>query len=815
MRWQWQRGEVIVTIDTVKSSGRRRSGLFRALSIGVASVLATAGLGLAAVPASAGGSPMTFTSITPVTGPTIGGTAFTIVGTNFTSASTVTIGGAAATGLSETAGTSITGTTPAGAVGAADVVITDPTNGSVTGAGAFTYSTVNLSATTVVAGSPLTVSGVTIPGASVTVTFDHLSGSDTADAVTGDYSVALTPLKATTAGYLNSQVVVKANGDTISTPADVVTVTQALTGASQLVRGTGTCSNTPYCLDPSLTAGTGYDLITLIGSGLTNYNSVNNSDFVGTVGAGNPSLASLTGPYVTFSNASGVAYVAAWVWAGQIGANWVLYAVSGGAVGAAQTAPITGTYVLTPFNDPAITGSTSVTFDSLTSEGFSPMSGPNTGGTPFDISIAGSYTVTGVTIGGVAVSSFTATVSATSPTITSVTGVTAPATAGLDDVVITYTSGSFTLPSVFTYVGFASITPSSGPTWAPQGVVILGGGFTGSTGATVGGNAMSGFQVVSDTEITGFVPQGALGPADVVILNPNGNLVGLGAYTYLSVPLGGGGGGGGSPQAQAPLVITSTSGTAGSPLTLTTSGGSGTGAVSYVVTSAGTAGCSITGTVLSATSAGTCTVTATKASDATYSVISSAPTTITLAAALTAQAPLVITSTSGTAGTPLTLTTSGGSGTGAVSYVVTSAGGASCSITGDVLSATGAGTCTVTATKASDGTYSAVSSAPTAITLAAATPPPPVRKRPHVRAIRVNGFVWVGRMSTVTITGVGFYAQPTITSNEPGTRAGVAHDNGSTLVVRVSLQAGSPKGWHTFTITLANGTWCRVNYLVK
>jgi surface protein len=87
----------------------------------------------------------------------------------------------------------------------------------------------------------------------------------------------------------------------------------------------------------------------------------------------------------------------------------------------------------------------------------------------------------------------------------------------------------------------------------------------------------------------------------------------------------------------------------------------------------------------------------------------------------TAQSPLTLTSTAGTAGTALTLTTSGGSGTGAVSYSVTSAGTTGCSITSGVLNATTAGTCTVTATKAADATYSAVSSAATTVTFAAAS----------------------------------------------------------------------------------------------
>jgi hypothetical protein len=68
---------------------------------------------------------------------------------------------------------------------------------------------------------------------------------------------------------------------------------------------------------------------------------------------------------------------------------------------------------------------------------------------------------------------------------------------------------------------------------------------------------------------------------------------------------------------------------------------------------------------------------------------------------------------------------------------------------------------------------------------------------------------------TLTIVGTGFYGHVTVTSNEAGTRAVVTHDSGKLLTVRVTVRAGSRKGEHTFTIRLANGKSCRVNYLVK
>jgi hypothetical protein len=61
--------------------------------------------------------------------------------------------------------------------------------------------------------------------------------------------------------------------------------------------------------------------------------------------------------------------------------------------------------------------------------------------------------------------------------------------------------------------------------------------------------------------------------------------------------------------------------------------------------------------------------------------------------------------TSGTAGTEIVLSFTGGSGTGAVTYVVASPGTAKCVITNGKLIATTSGSCTVTTTKQGDDTY--------------------------------------------------------------------------------------------------------------
>ncbi|MBA4372940.1 MAG: hypothetical protein C0402_08755 [Thermodesulfovibrio sp.] len=80
----------------------------------------------------------TVTGINPTSGPAAGGTVVTITGTNLTGATSVTIGGAAATSVVVVNDTTITAVMPAGTAGAQNVVVTTP-GGTGTGTGLFTY----------------------------------------------------------------------------------------------------------------------------------------------------------------------------------------------------------------------------------------------------------------------------------------------------------------------------------------------------------------------------------------------------------------------------------------------------------------------------------------------------------------------------------------------------------------------------------------------------------------------------------------------------------------------------------------------------
>jgi len=76
--------------------------------------------------------------VNPSSGQTTGFTAFTIFGTNFTGATSVTVGGVAATSIVVVSSTAITALSPAHSVGAVDIVVVTP-NGTATLVGGFTY----------------------------------------------------------------------------------------------------------------------------------------------------------------------------------------------------------------------------------------------------------------------------------------------------------------------------------------------------------------------------------------------------------------------------------------------------------------------------------------------------------------------------------------------------------------------------------------------------------------------------------------------------------------------------------------------------
>jgi hypothetical protein len=87
-------------------------------------------------------------------------------------------------------------------------------------------------------------------------------------------------------------------------------------------------------------------------------------------------------------------------------------------------------------------------------------------------------------------------------------------------------------------------------------------------------------------------------------------------------------------------------------------------------------------------------------------------------------------------------------------------------------------------------------------------------KTPH--PTRIIGSVRSRRTSNITIVGSGFYGQPRITSNGPGTRVVVRHDTGTQLKVVVQVRGiGHVGRTYTFTIRNANGRVGHIKYVLR
>ncbi len=175
---------------------------------------------------------------------------------------------------------------------------------------------------------------------------------------------------------------------------------------------------------------------------------------------------------------------------------------------------------------------------------------------------------------------------------------------------------------------------------------------------------------------------------------------------------------------QSALSISSASATFSTPLTVTTTGGNSTGAISYAVANGTASGCSVAAGVLTSTSAGTCLVTATKAGDSTYSSVSSAQTTVTIAKAsrTIAFATTSYTIAYGNQDTVLA-TVSAGTSDGSVTYSAGTSTACTVNSSSGVVSVTQAsGSCEITGAVAEGINYLAASTT-TAVVVTTATRP--------------------------------------------------------------------------------------------
>ncbi|GLW13728.1 hypothetical protein Stsp01_04710 [Streptomyces sp. NBRC 13847] len=431
--------------------------------------------------------PPTATGITPATGPTTGGTPFTITGTNLTGAS-VTFNGVPATGLViAPGGSSISGVTPPGTAGNATVQVTTA-GGTTTVPGGFTYTGSVLPPTAsgitpatgpTTGGTSFTIIGTNLTGASVT--FNGVPATGLVIAPGGTSISGVTPPG--TAG--NATVQVSTAGGTTTVPGGFT-----YTGAVLPPTATG--------IFPATGPTTGGTPFTIIGTNLTGasvtFNGVPATGLV--IAPGGSSISGVTPP-------------------GTAGNATVQVTTAGG------TTTVPGGFTYTGAVLPP------------TATGIFPATGPTTGGTPFTI-IGTNLTGASVTFNGVP-----ATGLVIAPGGTSISGVTPPGTAGNATVQVTTAGGTTTVPGGFTYTSVilpptaTAITPATGLTTGGAPFTITG---TNLTGANVTFNGVPVTNVVvapGGTSLTGITPAGAAGNATVLVTVPGaGSAVVPGGFTY-------------------------------------------------------------------------------------------------------------------------------------------------------------------------------------------------------------------------------------------------------------------------------------------
>ena len=143
-------------------------------------------------------APPTVSSVSPNSGSTAGGTAVTIMGTNFAAGATVMFGSAAATSVAVVNGTTITATTPAGSAGAVTVTVSNPGPQSGSLPNGFTYvvvptvSSVSPNNGPVAGGTGVTITGTNF-AAGATVMFGSAAATNVVVGSGGTQITATTP----------------------------------------------------------------------------------------------------------------------------------------------------------------------------------------------------------------------------------------------------------------------------------------------------------------------------------------------------------------------------------------------------------------------------------------------------------------------------------------------------------------------------------------------------------------------------------------------------------------------------------------------
>jgi len=426
--------------------------------------------------------PPTIASLVPPAGPTAGGQAVRVNGTNFVAGSTSVAFGNAAAPVQALAPDRIDVSSPPQARGPADVVVTTP-GGTARATGAYTYYDPPVIASI----SP--GAGRSAGGETVTLTGAHFAPGQTA---------------VTFGGAAASSVTVSPDGTALSASspahaAGAVDVEVVTPGGSTRAPAAFTYHDPPSVssVSPAGGATQGGQTVTLTGSNFVPGQTrvgFGGAEGTGVAVSGSGSLTVNSPPHAT-------------------GSVDVVVTTPGGSATAAAAYTYSGPFIA----------------------GVDPVAGPVAGGQ--SVRLSG----TGFVPGGTSVT-FGNSPAAVGSATPNALAVTSPpgAAAGSVDVTVTTPDGTYTAAGAYAYVGsptIAGVEPARGPSSGGATATIVGSNFApGNTAVTFGGAPAA---ITSSTveRIVVTTPQHAGGPVDVVVTT-FGNQVATaaGAYTYVPAP---------------------------------------------------------------------------------------------------------------------------------------------------------------------------------------------------------------------------------------------------------------------------------------
>jgi uncharacterized membrane protein len=418
------------------------------------------------------GTVLSLNAVSPVAGPTLGGTAITLTGTNLLGTTAVTVGGIPATDVKAVSTTTVTAITPPGTAGPADVTVVTP-GGTASLSSVFTYVTPPVLESL----SPAT--GPATPGTTITLTGVHLTGTT---------SVTVGGAATTNVQVVSDTTVTARTAALPIGPCDVILTTPG--GTATLVGGYVSVPRPNLdSVSPDSGSTVGGTTVTLTGSNLLGTSAVR----IGTTSATDVQVVSEnTVTARTPPIAAGV------------------YSVSLSAVGG--TATLAGAFAVD--EPPRLTA-------------VLPRSGPMSGGTFITLTGSNLLSANSVRIGGVLATDVTVVDAST------VTALVPPGALGARDVSVSTQYGFASLAAAFTYISSPTITstaPSGGATVGGTTVTVSGTGLLGTTALYVGGLPATNLQVISSSLVRAVTPPLSVGVYDITVSGSGGSAVARAAF---------------------------------------------------------------------------------------------------------------------------------------------------------------------------------------------------------------------------------------------------------------------------------------------